>query len=90
MAASPPTKLALVTGSTSGIGLGIARVCINCYTDYIDHSGLSCTISPYSCVAISVLQELAGKGFDVVLHGLGTPEVVQSAIQACQDAVSGQ
>ena len=41
-------------------------------------------------IAIFVLQVLAGKGYDVVLHGLGTPEVVQSAIQACQDAVSGQ
>jgi 3-hydroxybutyrate dehydrogenase len=52
----PPSKLALVTGSTSGIGLGIAR-------------------------------ELVKRGHDVVLHGLGTPEVVQSAIQTCRQAL---
>ena len=51
-------RLALVTGSTSGIGLGIA-------------------------------QALARKGHEVVLHGLGTPEVIQSAIQSCRDVLPG-
>ena len=54
----PPSKLALVTGSTSGIGLGIAR-------------------------------ELVKRGHDVLLHGLGTPEVVQSAIRTCRQVLPG-
>ena len=50
--------MALVTGSTSGIGLGIA-------------------------------QELAKKGHDVVLHGFGTPGVIQSVVQRCRGALPG-
>lgn len=52
-------RLALVTGSTSGIGLGIAV-------------------------------ELVKRGHDIILHGLGGSEVVQSAVASCKEALPGQ
>ena len=35
------------------------------------------------------MQVLASKGHDVMLHGLGTSEVVQSALQTCRNAAPG-
>lgn len=79
------SRLALVTGSTSGIGLGIARV-----------GGVDVHVRrPYLHVYVhfsvdhTAMQVLAGKGHDVILHGFGTSEVIQSAIQTCRDAAPG-
>ena len=84
------SRLALVTGSTSGIGLGIARVSVRLKASpgvwQCACSGCArvCLIS-HACH----MQALASKGHDVMLHGFGTSEMVQSAIQTCCDAAPG-
>lgn len=84
-------RLALVTGSTSGIGLGIARVSLYAHVRWLI---FACACA-FGCRDDTVnvhdyaRQVLAGKGHDVILHGLGTSEVIQSAIQTCRDAAAG-
>ena len=53
MATSSDSKVALITGSTSGVGQGIANV-------------------------------LASKGYDIVVNGFGSPEVITAAVKEYQ------
>ena len=53
MATSTDPKVALITGSTSGVGQGIANV-------------------------------LASKGYDIVVNGFGSPEVIAAAVKEYQ------
>ena len=59
MATSSDRKVALITGSTSGIGLETAKV-------------------------------LASKGYDIVVNGFGSPEVIEAVVKECQSRGAGR
>lgn len=67
-------KLALITGSTRGIGLSVAKVPFR----VSDNSELIFLITN------NVTQMLAGKGHDILLNGFGEPEEIGSVMDTCK------